>query len=136
MTIRDQRGSATAEVAILAPALVLMLLLVLAAGRVPRARLEVYGAAAEAARAASVRQEPGPAAGDARAVADAALAARGVTCRDRSVDVDTGALSPGGSVSVTVACTVDLSDLGLLGLPATRRVAAEGFEVVDTHRSE
>lgn len=130
----DERGSAVVELAILTPTILLLLMLVVAAGRLVQARNDVYGAAADAARAVSIRQRPADADADARRTAARALADRGVTCRSLTIGVDASALSPGGTVSVVVTCSVDLSDLGLLGVPGSRSVTARAFEVVDRFR--
>lgn len=129
-----ESGSAAVELTLVTPLLVLFLLLVVAAGRVGEARNDVYGAASQAARAASLARAPGAAVADARAAAAASLGDGGPTCRSLSVDVDAGALRPGGRVAVTVACAVPLSDLVGLGLPGTRVVSASASEVVDTYR--
>ena len=55
---RDESGSVTAELVLLTPLLILLLLFVVALGRLAGARLEVDGAAAQAARAASIAREP------------------------------------------------------------------------------
>lgn len=132
--MRHEHGSAVVELAVVTPAILLLLMLVVAAGRLVLARQDVYGAAADAARAASVRGHPGNAEADARATVRRSLADRGVTCRNLGVGVDAGALAPGGTVSVAVTCTVALSDLGLLGLPGSRAVSARAYEVVDRYR--
>jgi len=59
---RSERGSVSVEVAVIAPAFVLLLLLVVFAGKVSEADGNVERAAAEGARAASLRQN-GSAAG-------------------------------------------------------------------------
>lgn len=124
------------ELAILAPAFVVLLLFVVLAGRIVQARNDVYGAAADAARAASVRQHPDAARSDAVSTAQRALAERGVTCRDLDVAVDTGGFGAGGRVGVEVRCTVELADLSLLAVPGSRTVSARAAEVVDTYRGE
>lgn len=130
----DQRGTAVIELAILTPAVIVLLMFVVAAGRLAQARTDVYGAAAEAARAVSLRQRPADAAADARARAERALANRPTTCRRLDVAVDTSGLIPGGTVAARVTCSVQLSDLGLLGLPGSRDVSATAYEVVDRYR--
>lgn len=131
--LRGQGGSAAVELTIVTPLLLLFLFLVVAAGRVGQARSDVHGAASQAARAASLR-EPGLAAADARATAERALQSRGPSCQRVSVAVDTTRHRPGGSVSVSVACAVSLTDLVGLGVPGTRVVRASATEVIDQHR--
>lgn len=130
----DETGNAVVELAIVVPVLVLLMLFVVAGGRVTQARGDVYGAAGDAARAASLRGSPGAATAEATATARRSLADRGVTCAGLSVDVDTGALRPGGRVAVSVTCVVSLADLTGLGLPGSRAISASAAEVVDVFR--
>lgn len=132
--LRREEGTAVVELTILMPALLMVLMLVVAAGRLVQARNDVYGAAADAARAVSLRQGASEADADARATATRSLADRGVTCRRVQVGVEAAGMTPGATVSVEVTCSVDLSDLGLLGVPGTRAVTARAFEVVDRFR--
>ena len=129
------RGTIAVEIAVLAPAFIFLLLLVIYAGRVSAAETDVTRAASAAARAASLRQHPTDATRDAQATAAANLAASGVACPDLSTDVDTGDFSPGGTVTVTVTCHAPMSDLALLGLPGTRTFTATSVEVIDRYRS-
>ena len=125
------------ELTIVTPALLAVLLLVAAAGRVTSAKNDVTSASAEAARAGSLRQEPEAATADAVSVAKANLVQSGTGCADRpdQVVVDISELRPGGRVVVTVTCRVSLADLGLLGVPGTKSVASKSVAVVDTRRS-
>jgi Flp pilus assembly protein TadG len=134
--MRGDSGSAAVELTILTPLFVLFLLLVVTAGRVVQARNDVYGAAGDAARAASARQTPVGAETAARSAAEATLRERGMSCRDFGIALDASALRPGGSVRVAVTCRVALSDMTLLAVPGTRTVRAEATEVVDVHRSD
>lgn len=131
---RDERGSAVVELTILTPGLLIVLMFVVAAGRMTQASNDVYGAAADAARAASMRQHAAGADADARATAARSLADRGVTCRGLHVGVDASRVGPGGTVTVSVTCTVGLHDLGLLGVPGARSVSATAHEVIDSYR--
>ena len=54
----NERGSATVELVILTPLLILLLLFVVALGRLAGARIDVDGVAAQAARAASIARSP------------------------------------------------------------------------------
>lgn len=129
-----ERGSSSVELAVLAPALVALLLLVVAAGRVTTADARVRDAAADAARAASLRST-GPAA---TAAAEAALAdavtAGEVPCRQATAAVDEQAFRAGGHVRVDVSCVVDLRGLVMIGVPGERTFQASAVEVVDRYR--
>lgn len=132
--VRREQGSAAVETAVVAPALVALLLLVVLAGRVAQTEGDVRRAAADAARAASMRQYPSAAEDAARDVATADLEAAGVGCATMVVDVDTSDFHAGGSVAVTVRCTASLSDVALLGVPGQREFVARSVAVVDRYR--
>jgi Flp pilus assembly protein TadG len=132
---RNDQGSVTAELVLLTPLLILILLFVVALGRLAGARLNVDGAAAQAARAASIARDPTTAAAVAQQTATAALGSDHVTCAQLTVNTDTTQFAPGGSVAVTVTCTVGLSDLTGLRLPASESVSARASSVIDTYRS-
>ncbi|MGH2466122.1 MAG: TadE/TadG family type IV pilus assembly protein [Candidatus Limnocylindrales bacterium] len=132
---RDESGSVTAELVLLTPLLVLMLLFVVALGRLAGVRLDVDGAAAQAARAASIARDPTTATAMAQQTATAALGSDGVTCAELTVRTDTAQFAPGGSVAVTVTCTVGLSDLTGLRLPAAQSISSTATSVIDLYRS-
>jgi Flp pilus assembly protein TadG len=131
---RDQEGSVTVELVLLTPLLILLLLFVVALGRLASARLEVDGAAAQAARAASIAQSPAGATAAAQQSAAAALDADHVTCAHLNVTTNAAQFTPGGSVAVTVTCTVELDDLTGLRLPASESISSQAISVIDTYR--
>lgn len=133
---RSERGSVSVEVAVIAPAFVFLMLLVVFAGKVSEADGNVERAAAEGARAASLRQHPGDAATDARSTVEANLATAGVSCSTLEAIVDTSDFEPGGTVTVTIECTASMADVTLLGVPGTRTFTATATEVIDTYRGE
>ena len=133
---RSERGSVSVEVAAIAPAFVFLMLLVVFAGKVSEADGNVERAAAEGARAASLRQHPGNAATDARSTVEANLATAGVSCSTLEAIVDTSDFEPGGTVTVTVECTASMADVTLLGVPGTRTFTATATEVIDTYRGD
>ena len=132
---RAQDGSLTLELVILAPAILFILALVIAGGRVVIADQAVTQAAAQAARDASLQPTPTAATATARSRADSVLDGQGLGCSPQAVTVNAAALSAPagqpGKVSVTVRCTVKWSDLGVPG-PGTRTLSATGTAPVDT----
>ncbi|MEV0611144.1 TadE/TadG family type IV pilus assembly protein [Polymorphospora rubra] len=128
------RGSSTAEAAVVTPLLVAILLFVVLCGRLVSAQMDLDAAASAAARSASLARTDTAARAAADRTARETLAARAVTCRQVTVTVDTGGLRPGGAVTVTVACTVPLSDLALLSVPGSRTVRATATSPVDVWR--
>jgi Flp pilus assembly protein TadG len=136
LRIHDERGSVAVEVAVIAPALLFLMLLVVYAGKVSEADGNVERAASDAARAASLRQHPGDATTDAQDTAAANLAAAGVPCLTLTTTVDTEDFGPGGTITVTVRCEASMADVTLLGVPGRRTFSASAVEVIDTYRSE
>lgn len=130
----SERGSVAVETAIIAPALVALLLLVVFAGRVSQAEAEVRRAASEGARAASLEYFEDAAQTAATDRVTENLKDNGVVCAELATEVDTSQLVPGGSVSVTVHCTADMADVALLGVPGKRTFVARSIEVVDRYR--
>ena len=129
-----ERGTVAVEVAVLAPALVALLLLVVYAGRVTHANGEVQRAATQAARAASLRQTAAAATSAAQATAANGLRDSGFVCSDLATSVDTSRFAAGGSVAVTVRCTADMRDVTLLGVPGRRTFTATSSQVIDRYR--
>jgi hypothetical protein len=116
------------------PLLLMFILLAVGAGRLATARADVDGAARAAARAASVRRDPSSASLAARRSVAATLAERHITCRQLDLTVDARAFHPGGWVAVDLTCTVGLSDLTLLRLPASRAIHTRFVESLDAFR--
>lgn len=130
----DHRGSASLELVLVTPVLIVLMLFVVSVGRLGQARADVDRAARDAARAASMARTSDAAHERAAAAARATLADGGVSCRSMTVGLDTGAFAPDGAVHATVGCTVDLSDLSLLGVPGSRTVTATFTQPVDAYR--
>ncbi|WP_405723067.1 TadE/TadG family type IV pilus assembly protein [Streptomyces sp. NBC_00046] len=136
--LRRDRGSYAVETAVLAPVMIALLLLMIAFGRVTDADGAVDSAARAAARAASLERDAGSAQSQAQAAAARSLQGEGITCRASSVVVDTAgyALDIGveANVTATVACTANLSDIGLPGLPGAKTLTASWTSPIDTYR--
>jgi Flp pilus assembly protein TadG len=132
LTIRsNERGSVTVEAVWYVPVIVLLLLAIVAGGRLVEAKADVHAAARDGARAASLRQTSGGATAAATDAVEAALARRRRPCGEWTVNVDTARFRPGGVVTVDVACAVPLGDLGLPGVPASRSVHARASAPLD-----
>ena len=119
-------GNAALELVVLAPVLLFVLGLVVAAGRTSIAQGAVDAAARDAARQASIELTPGAAQTAALASARAALSQDGLDCTP-VVHVDTSQFGrPVGvpaTVTAIVSCQVPLSDLVVPGLPGSRRLS-------------
>ena len=119
---RDE-GNAALELVVLAPVILFLLGLMIAAGRTSIAQGSVDAAARDAARQASIALTPGAAQAAAQSSAQAALSQDGLDCKPR-VHVDTSQFGTQvglpASVTATVYCRVSLSDLVVPGLPGSR----------------
>ncbi len=126
------------ELALLAPALLLLVSLAVFAGRTQIAEGAVEEAARAAAREASLARDGSTAAALAGAQAQRTLTAQDLRCRHTSVAVDTAGFStpPGqpGDVTVTIACVVGMADLLAPGLPGAVTVEAAFTSPVDAYR--
>ncbi|MCU1613213.1 MAG: hypothetical protein JWO98_753 [Frankiales bacterium] len=135
---RDDRGSESVELAILLPVGVLILAMLVIGARIALAGDRISGVAGIAARDASLARSAAAAQQIATASATNALADRNLHCADVQVSVDTSAFgsAPGApaAVTVTVACTVDLSDIGVAGLPGSRTLRDSATSPLDPAR--
>ena len=138
MSGTSERGSATLELAIIGPALIVLLAVVIAAGRIQVAGGAVEQAAAAGAREASIARSPAAAAAIAEAAATRVLTQQDLDCAALTVTTDTsGYAAPVGQVGqvgATVTCVVPLSDLGVPVLPGARTLTAQSTSVLDRYR--
>jgi Flp pilus assembly protein TadG len=132
-----EQGSAAIEAAILVPVLLVFVLMALAAGRIVLAEESVNGAAADAAREASLSRTPDGLLGAAQQTALQTLHAQGLHCADGGPSIqvnvsDFGQVGQVGTVTATVVCVVSLGDLGM---GADKTVRAQFTSVVDAYRT-
>jgi Flp pilus assembly protein TadG len=134
---RGDSGSVALEAAILIPAVLVVGLLVIAAGRVAHARDEVQTVAAQAARAASLSRTLPAAQAAASTEAEVALRSEGTTCAAMRVQVSGDFARPVGapaSVRVLVVCRVALSTAAFPGLPGSKTLTASSVAPLDAYR--
>ena len=133
-TRRDpESGSASVEISVLFPMLMLVLALVVFAARLGQLHIAVDTAAANGARAASIERNPAAAGAAARQRIDSTLESKGVDCQAKSVQVDvTDVAKPAGqagTVRVDLECTTSTSPL-----PGKRTVTSSATSAVDSYR--
>jgi len=131
---RREDGSIAVETAIVAPVLLVLMLLVVYAGRASQADADVQSAASRAARAASIVDDPAAATAAAQSTAAANLDTAGIECVSLATTVDTAEFRIGGTVTVTVRCQVSNGDIALLAVPGSRWSVAFATQVIDAHR--
>jgi Flp pilus assembly protein TadG len=130
--MRRQRGSMAAELAVIAPVLLVFLMLLAGLGRLIEARGAVYGAARDAARAASLQRTPGGADDAAQQAAEADLAGHCIN-RPTAARISVG-FAPGDMVTYEVTCEASLKGLGVFRMPDTKRVTARASAPLDVFR--
>ncbi|MGY4963649.1 TadE family protein [Streptomyces sp. 900105245] len=136
--LKDDRGALSLEAVILFPVLIMVLLLVIAFGRISSADNAVDTAARNAARAASLERTGGAASGAGERVARSVLGQQGLQCTATSVSISTDGFSAplgqSASTTATVRCTVRLSDIGLPGLPGAKTMTSSFTSSIDSYR--
>jgi len=130
------RGQAVLELAVAAPAVLLLLLGMVLVARVIQAELAVLAAAREGARVCA--EAPSQADCTTQGQRVARTVANGEGLRTLTVEVESGAFERGGTVRVTVSSAVPVADLPLIG-PIFRNtpipVVGHAEEQIETYRS-
>ena len=136
--IDRERGSASVELTILIPVLLLFLGALALGTRLALANLAVDSAAAEAARSASIARTQPEAISRAESGASASLANQDVKCLRQSVRVDTsGFAAPAGTratVTADVTCVVNLAGVSIPGVPSSKTITGHATSPLDTYR--
>jgi Flp pilus assembly protein TadG len=133
---RNERGTMTVELVLLTPVLFALLAFIVGLGRAADARGQLTGAVRDAARAASLASSPDAARVAAREAALADLEGANLHCRHPQVHTDTELFIPGGQVTVTIRCTLDLAQLVVSGLPGRSTLTATSSAPLDTYSSQ
>lgn len=128
--LRDDRGSVSVELAVLAPLVGILLACVVLVGRVQISRADLEGAARSAARDLSIARDPYAALGDVQDGLEVTLRVGSPSCRSL---LFTPVIRT-TEVSVTIACDVDLQAAAVLPVPGTMTLTASATEIVDVHR--
>lgn len=132
--VGGDEGSAVVELFFLALVFLSLLLFVGGFNLLTNAQQLVAQAAGAAARAAANTLTPAQASTAADQAARDSVLNAGRSCAGLHVAVDTSTFHPGGQVSVTVACTVDLSGLGAVKLPLHQTVQSTQAAPIETYR--
>jgi Flp pilus assembly protein TadG len=136
---RGDRGNAALELVILAPVIVLLIGMVVAAGRTTIAQGSVDAAARDAARQASIARSPQQALAAAQDSASAELAGENLNCAPviEMPGLDAAFATPAGqpaSITATISCTVSLSNLLVPGLPGSKQLTGTFTSPLDPFR--
>jgi Flp pilus assembly protein TadG len=130
-----ETGSADAlGLVLLAPAAIGLAVVIVFLGRGVDSRATVQSAAEAAAQAAAQERTPAAAVAAAEQVG-AAMLVDSSSCSAPAVAVDLSRFGPGGSVAVTVSCTVSTAGLELIDPPSTGPTTATAFATIDPFRA-
>jgi Flp pilus assembly protein TadG len=127
-------GGYTVELVLWTPVLALLIVLIVAAGRIVAAGSDATGASRDAARAASLQTNMAAAETAAQQAARDSFGRQGDRCQKLTATVS-GSVAPGGLVTVSVSCTASLSDLAIPGAPGSRTLSATSTVPIETTRS-
>ncbi|MEU9943676.1 TadE/TadG family type IV pilus assembly protein [Streptomyces lavendulae] len=137
--LREDRGSESIAAAIVTPLLLMLLCLAIAGGRIVTSGAKIDAAAEDAARAASISRTYSGAQAEASRAAARSLADQGIRCASTHTSVNASGLAVPlgdvGTVTVTISCTVPLSDLLIPGIPGSKTLTSTFTSVVDAYRS-
>jgi len=120
------------EIVVLIPILLLVLMLVVAGGRLVSVEGQVEAAARDAVRAATLERDAAAAGRAATASVDASIP-DDMTCAPVTLATPRGFVA-GETVTATLSCHVSWSDLSSLGLPGTKTVTASSSAPLDLYR--
>ena len=132
LTPRQDQGSVSVEVVLLAPLLVVLALFIVHLGSITNARLQLVSIADQAARAASL-VHPQRMVQVGSEVAHERMAMGTIRCVDAAVDVKVNRSIEPGIVTVHLSCTVEQEGLSLLA-PIARTILVTSSEVIDHWR--
>lgn len=127
-------GAYTVELVLWTPALLLLIMLAVAGGRIVSAGNQAVEASRDAARAASLTFTQAQATTAAISAAHDALGRAGITCNPLHVDIS-GTVRPGGLITVQVRCTADLRDIAIPGLPGSKTLTGTSSAPIEMTRS-
>jgi Flp pilus assembly protein TadG len=123
---------------IVAPVLLIVVVLMVALGRVDSAQGDVQSAARAGVQAAVTAPDPSGAEIQATSAAQSSLAGAGLTCTAPLISVDTANFVAGGWVSVSVTCVTSLADVsvpGAPGAPGAKTLTATSSAHIDPYRA-
>ncbi|MFD6757362.1 TadE family protein [Micromonospora gifhornensis] len=136
---RSDRGSASVELAVVAPAVLALIAALFIGGRVNLARQSIEAAAFDAARTASLARDASTAQAEATAAANSTLDAQGLSCSSLTVTISTqGFAVPVGepaTVTATLTCQATFADVALPGMPGSAPLTASFTSPLDQYRS-
>lgn len=134
--LRDERGNAALELVVVAPALLLLIALIVGSGRMFTTKSALESIAREAARSASQATSATAAIAVAEERAVATAGGMGIDPARLTVATDAGSFERGSPLTVSVTYEIALADLPGFGLiPSIVTVEAKHVEIVERYKS-
>lgn len=130
----DDAGLYTVELVLWTPALLLLVMLAVAGGRIVSAGNQAVEASRDGARAASLTYTMAQATAAATTAVHDSLGRAGITCTSLRVKTN-GEVTPGGLVTVRVWCTADLSGIAIPGIPGSKTLTGTSSAPIEITRS-
>ncbi len=132
--LASERGSSAATLIMVMPIALMVVWFAVFAGRLVTTQQDVVSAARDGARAAAVSGTTDGGRAAATSAVEQTLRGAGVACSDRTTEVDLGRFEAGGTVTVTVRCTVSIADVTSVWAPGSKVFEASSTAVVDRYR--
>jgi len=134
--LRDDEGSAAVELVMIAPALLLLIAVIVGSGRIVSTKSAVESVARESARTASDASDSISAREKGEVSASASAEGLGLDPLRLQVVTDAGDFNRGEPLTVRVSYEVKLADLPGFGLlPGSFVVSARHTEIIERHKS-
>lgn len=133
--VRGDDGQAIAELVIVAPVLLLVIVLMVSLGRIDSAQGDVESAARAGVQAAVVQADATAAQSQATSAVTGTLTGAGLTCPAPQITTDISNFVAGGSVTVTVTCVTSLADVSVPGVPGSKTLTATATAPIDEFRT-
>lgn len=131
---RDERGSLSIEMAMIAPGLLAIFALIFAYGRVGQVNGTLESGTRDSARSATVARSYDEAQRLATKAVETAMTDAPKPCQDTLKVHVTGRFVPGEPVTVTATCRYGLSDIGLPGAPGVVHAESTFTSMLDPNR--
>lgn len=131
---REERGSLSVEMAMIAPGLFLVFGLIFAYGRVGQVNGTLEAGTRDGARSATQARSYDEARQRASDAVKQAIGDAPEACQDSVKVRITGKFEPGEAVTVSADCRYGLSDIGLPGAPGTVHTESSFTSMLDPNR--
>ena len=132
--VRDERGSLSVELAMLAPGLLLIFALIFAYGQKGQIHGTLESGTRDGARSATASRTYDEAVERAKDAVTRAIKGTPQACQDSLKVTVSRDFQPGNAITVTSTCSYGLSDIGFPGAPGSMKSTATFVSMLDPNR--